>query len=888
MHILKSSKIKDQERIKIGKAFLFFFIFFLPINLAAQITISGTTKSKQILLPNVSVVVNQGDSIKGYGYSNEHGFYKIWTKNLSANKVVVSASILGYKEEISNVEIGDRKEITLDFFLDEKLEQLNEVVLDPWEKISVKKDTITFKVSAFNDGSEKVVEDLLKNIPGVELTADGNIKVNGKLIDKLLIEGDDLFDDKYKLLSKNLDASVINEVQVLNNFEDNPILKEFQDSDKVAINLKLKEDKKNIWFGNMDVGLGTHHHDNTSANLGLLKKKIKIFNLMSFNDVGNLAVSQVRNPGSIDIPNFNSSKKVEKRAYDFVNIDNIPSTNFSDNEDVFNKSFLNSVSFVTNLSKRTKFRNLTYYTLDDIKKVNFNSVEYFIEPENIQFSENNNVRIKDIAFATDFELTYFSNNKTYFTYNGSLENNPTIKKGNLIVNEDTIQQFQKDKRFNFFNHLNGTKQISETTLLQVYGYFGMNTSKQEYTVNPNIFNELFGNKKALEIEQKLSAPLNYFGLSSEILGKGRNSEYKITALAKRDDDEIKSVFNFEDQPAIDSLTTHNSFTRTELSVVSSYQYALSKYFKIKSSISFSQTYTSINSRNQSFFVINPNLRLNYKVKKFGSFGVTYSFKNNLPQIQYLHDGYILRNYRTFTKGTDNLEMVGNHNFAFYYTYNDFKKQFLVNAFLLHSSSNKNYGAQSFINQNIRLNQNIITGGGNFTNFSFSGSKYISVFSSALKIGINQTRSETSIIINNVMSKVLNYNSAYRIQGTSYFDLPINFKFALQYNNSRGSFDNQVFSNSYLESSLMSTFKASENLLISVDQTYYALSANNYFFSNFSMDLNPKKGRFSYAFKGHNLTNIKNYSDSSISEFQKTETIFNLVGRYFLLNVRYRF
>lgn len=887
MHILKFLKTNEQERIKMGKTYLFFFIIFLPLNLAAQIIISGTTKSKQTLLPNVSVVVYQGDHILGYAYSNEEGFYKIQIKNLQVNKVEVSANILGYKEEISDIEINNRNAVTVDFFLDEKHEQLNEVVLDAWEKINVKKDTITFKVSAFSDGSERVVEDLLKNIPGVELSADGNIKVNGKSIDKLLIEGDDLFDDKYKLLSKNLDANVIKEIQVLNNYEDNPVLKNFQDSEKVAINLRLKDDKKNVWFGNIDIGYGTHDHNNSSANLGLLKKKIKLFNLTSFNDVGILAVSQVKNTSTIDITNV-ADKKIEKHVYDFVDIDNMPASNFSNNEDVFNKSFLNSLSFVTNLSNRIKLRNLTYYTLDDIRKENFNSVEYYIEPENIRFDESNKLIIKEVALATEFELSYLSDNKTYFTYNGTFEMNPTTKRRDLFVDGDFINQLQKDEKLNFFNHLNATKQLSVNSLFQLYAYFGVNASEQKYTINPNIFNELFENNEALEIEQKLNLPLNYFGLSSEILSKKGKSEYKITALVKRDVDEIKSAFNFENQPVIDSLSNTTSFKRTELSLVTSYQYALSSRFKIRSSIGFSQIYTGLNNTDQSLFFINPNLRLNYKLKDFGNFGLTYGFKNNLPRIQYLNSNYILKNYRTFTKGTDKFEAVGNHNVGFYYTYSDFKKQFLVNAFLMHNSFNKSYGTQSFINQNINQNQYVITDGGSLTNFSLSGSKYISAFSSAVKLGMNQSRNESSIIINNVSGKVLNYNSSYRIQGTTYFDLPINFKFALQYNSSKGKFDDQIFSNNSLESSLAATIKVSKRLIVNIDNNFYSLRSKHYFFSNLTVHLNPDKGRFSYALKGHNLANVKTYSDISISEFQKYQTDFNIVQRYLLLNVGYRF
>src|SRR5690606_24544689 len=107
-----------------------------------------------------------------------------------------------------------QQEIVNDFVLKEKVEDLNEVVLETWEKIKISKDTITFRASKFINGSEQVVEDLLKNLPGVEVLKNGNIKVNGKPIDKLLIEGDDLFDDKYKILSKNLDVKNISEVQI--------------------------------------------------------------------------------------------------------------------------------------------------------------------------------------------------------------------------------------------------------------------------------------------------------------------------------------------------------------------------------------------------------------------------------------------------------------------------------------------------------------------------------------------------------------------------------------------------------------------------------------------------------------------------------------------------
>ena len=196
-------------------------------------------------IQNATILVYQEDEIIAYTHSNTYGQYqtKFNLKDKRSNKLKIVANSLGFQEKERIISIENKTEYKLDFILEEKAEQLNEVVLEAWEKIKVKRDTVTYKVSAFKDGSETVVEDLLKNIPGIEVLSDGNIKVNGKAIDKLLIEGDDLFDDKYKLLTKNLDANNIEEIEVLNNFEDNPVLKSFQESEKVALNLKLKEDK---------------------------------------------------------------------------------------------------------------------------------------------------------------------------------------------------------------------------------------------------------------------------------------------------------------------------------------------------------------------------------------------------------------------------------------------------------------------------------------------------------------------------------------------------------------------------------------------------------------------------------------------------------------------
>lgn len=872
--------------------FQILFLFIISyICQAQEYRITGVLSSTQNEpIQNATIVLYQEDDIIGYTYSNPKGAFEIafnFDSKKSPNLQIV-ANILGFQEQAKIITIENRKAYTVNFVLKEKVEQLNEVVLEAWEKIKVKRDTITYKVSAFEDGSESVVEDLLKKIPGIEVASDGNIKVNGKTIDKLLIEGDDLFDDKYKLLTKNLDANYIDEVEILNNFEDNPILKNFQESEKVALNLKLKENKKNVWFGNMDLGYGSDNRYNSTINIGLLKKKLKLFNLSNANSIGNKSLEQVENTERLNIHSFNSDKKIEKTNNTLVDIDNVSSSNFSNNEDIFNNSFLNSLSFVSNLSEQTKVRGLTYFTYDEIKKQHKNLTEYFIEPDAIHFSEQNAINIKDLSFSTEVELKHYSKKNTYLVYDFTFENNPTKTRSDLIFIDDHILQNQDDKNHNIYNHFNITKKITDNTLLLTYAYFGINNTKQDYTIQPNTLSALFNNNEELTIHQTNNTPRNYYGIQSELLTKRRKSEYGIELSATVDNDKIETNFRFDDQAPIDTLSNDMAYKNSKLAVTGKYNYDISRLFKISSSLSISKNYIDLNNSKNEFFFINPKIKLYTSKTKMGNLGVSYSYQNNLPQSQYLTEHFIIKNYRTFNKGATSIQQTNNHSFGFFYTFNNYKKQFLINSFLVHSFVDNSYGANTIVSERTNFNQYQIIDGAKFTNYNLGITRYLKAISSSFKISTQQSWSNTPITINNIIDEVINYDANYRVQGTTYFKLPINFKFGFQYNHLKGQFDNQTSTNDYLEGNVDAVLKLSDPWLFKLQNSYYSINGKNYLFTNATLNYNPKKSRFSYRLSANNVFNITEFRDIFISEFQRNETSYRIVPRYFLLNIKYRF
>ncbi|MEO0468265.1 MAG: outer membrane beta-barrel family protein [Bacteroidota bacterium] len=135
-------------------------------------------------------------------------------------------------------------------------------------------DTLEYNAGSFKTKPNAVVEDLLRKLPGVEVDRNGNIKAQGENVGKVLVDGQEFFGDDPKIATKNLPADVVDKVQVFDKKSD---LEEFSGIDdgqrNVALNLKLKEDKKIGLFGNVRGGYGTQDRYDGKAMINRFNKK---------------------------------------------------------------------------------------------------------------------------------------------------------------------------------------------------------------------------------------------------------------------------------------------------------------------------------------------------------------------------------------------------------------------------------------------------------------------------------------------------------------------------------------------------------------------------------------------------------------------------------------
>ena len=866
-------------------------LLLFPILIFSQeIKISGTVKDNQNRgIESASVLVYDDlENTLAYTYSDAKGNYNLVFEKPTNSTIKVSVASLGYSKKEKTLELTSKSNLSESFVLEEKTEYLKEVVIEANQKIRINRDTTTIKVASFSNNTEQTIEDILKKLPGIEVQKDGSIKAHGKTIDKLLIEGDDLFDKNYKLLTKNLDAKTLDAVQIIDGFEDNPILKRMNNSDKVALNLKLKKDKQNIWFGNIVVGAGivSENRWKESLNLGLLKKKIKLFYLADYNNSGEKATEQVSK--SINENNLFGENRYEKTAKTLFTINSNENSSFSKSQSVFNKALFNSFSFSKKICSSMSLRGVGYFANDNQLQNSFSQTQYNIENNPVTYTENNNYSSKKTLSSGELELKYFVNDDNYLTNNFIYKNNPNTINSKLLFNQDNINQTTKDKNQTFYNHFNHTYRLSDNKVLHNYFYFGKDNINQNSKIESPFLNSFLNlNPESIVIENADNSN-SYFGLKSKIISRFKKLEYTLGIQFENSKELINNTF-FENEI---NNTTYENYTvlkQNQISLENNFRYNLTQKLDATVSLNIIQNQFSLNSNANSILFLNPLFSINLKKTKIGDFTFSYSENNKPPEINFLNENFILSNYKTFEKGTKYEGVFKNKNLFFSHNfYNDIKR-FSIGTSLFYMNSKDIYNKESLITDNLSFEKYILSKGSTNFNGSFNIVNYFRKLKMATKLETIQNWNRTPTRVNSVaFVDIKTYSSFYKFSATTYFNLPINFDFGLNYNFYKTDFNSILTKNRTKDAFINCNYKISKTWLGEINSTFYQMNSKNYSFINAIINYNPEESRFSYRLILNNLTNENEFTLVSLDNYTSYKSTIDLVPRYLLLTVKYRF
>lgn len=241
-------------------------IFFLTNSFAQDHVIKGSVLDSldNVPLDGASVrLLNSKDSLISNHAADKDGKFSL--KIPKEGQYYVQVNYLGYRS-YKKLHDFSKDSYALTIHLALNITTLDEVnITAPEPVVRVMGDTTEFRASAFSTEAYADADALVKQIPGVEIDSDGNVKVLGEDVKRIIVDGKEFFSTDPRVALKNLPADIIDKIQLIDERSKESRFSGFDDGNRSKIiNIVTKPDKRTGYFGRLAGGLG--NADRYSAN----------------------------------------------------------------------------------------------------------------------------------------------------------------------------------------------------------------------------------------------------------------------------------------------------------------------------------------------------------------------------------------------------------------------------------------------------------------------------------------------------------------------------------------------------------------------------------------------------------------------------------------------
>ena len=509
--------------------------------------------------------------------------------------------------------------------------ELKEVVVKVKKPIFIKNDTVVYQPQKFKDGTERVVEDLLRNLPGIEVENDGQITYKGRKISKLLLEGDDLFGSNYTVGSRNIDVEMIEEVEAIENYIDNPLLKGIKSSEEVAINLKLIKGKTDF-SGNADISYGHKKRHALKATLLSVSKNNKGFSTIQSNNVGQNYSPFDFSSNNLSIESRNNGELISSK----IIRDEFFRKYEDDSRSSINNSFYSSFNYLFKVSHQFNLKfNLGYFKDELLQKLNRVN-EYKFDSIRFNNTQSNYLTKKPNLYNNSLNFIYKFSKRSSLEYDGILNFNNISTSNNAFNNLIETNTALETKDFFLKQSLFFTTRINNNNVITAHGLYSYSESPQNYSINPGIdFQTQLINTELKDIQYSRFNK-KHFGVNIDWLNSNGLGKFELSTGVSIIENKLKSFIlekenNFDYILLNDSLNNNFKYNLFKTYFKGAFNYKIDKW-TIRPSIMINNFYGSFkNNIPYDFnvktitkkFYFKPSLRIAYKTGDFSVLFASY-------------------------------------------------------------------------------------------------------------------------------------------------------------------------------------------------------------------------------------------------------------------------
>ena len=828
--------------------------------------------------------------IQAFAITNAKGLYQ-FNKAFSFDSIKLVVGSMGFAVEERMIGKAD---LVQDFILIPKAIELQEVKVKT-PPIQVRNDTIRYDVKQFANPSDRNLADILKKLPGIELSENGVIKYNGEPINKYYTEGKDLFDGKYKIANDNFKWQDVERVEILENHQPINLLRDLVYSQKAGLNVVFKESAKATWLKNVQLGIGQNTNNllyDNLLNLARITPKKQSFSIFKNNNVGMDLLPDTKELNIDQLTNASPQLAYLKNSQLLTSVAELSRPPIQQKYLTFNQSHFLTSKHLWGVGKKYDLVLNLEYLKDKQNNQGQTESRYFLGKDTLVVVEKKN----NIARLNQLEgsLSLVSNQpKYYFSNKFSVKSSWKNTEGILFnqssnISQTLLQNSPFDTQW-FSDDFKLLKKTKENNVFEIraWGYFikapqTLSISNDKTIVEQNITTEkgLFDAYLSFVTNKKLGINIK-LGITY--------SNQKL--YSKLDGFTAKTLIT-------DGTLLVQNQTINYVKLYGEMGYSLSKEnIKLEAKLPLSFLYWQNPQKQQLFF--EPKISTTFIFSSQWNTSVRYDFSNYIPEINEVYTGYLLNDYRTITQNNGVLPTIQKHTVN-----GDMRFRDLIHFWLGSIGINYQKGYQNLLkgqnNEGIYIKQvNLLSDNTTESLISFAQiSKYWHGIKTKITLnGTNENRQLNRLLTNNQLAQIKTQSQTLTANITAspkpWIQTQIELK--LVQNKNKIERNNGNTENKFKQVDLLFKINANPN-----KQLTFGFEASNnqitddrnitqsYIFIDASTRYKFKNSNWVLALNLQNITNESSFRFFSFSENSYLLSTFQIRPRQLVLNANFSF
>lgn len=835
-----------------------------------------------------------------FTFSDVEGFFELAVPCGEAYDVEIEH--VEFESFSQNVTVDRTK--TLKFKLTKSTISLQEAVIQAKKPITVKGDTIEYDANSFRTAADENLEDLLKKLPGLQVE-NGKVYYEGKEITTIKVGNREVLGGNTKLLTKNLPADAIDKIQLNKKFKANPFSNSLSDDEEAMLNIELREDKKSLIFGNITVGGDADEHADGQAKLFYFSPKTDGTFIADYNTYGKEVFTN-----EDYFAFFGGMSELMEEGSSFSLRESQSGINLGSAQDAADMSaLLGAVHFGYEPSKKVYTNGFLLFNKNNLR---FKSTEERIS-EGLNFRDEQNNDQSLLSTIGRFRLDYTPDARSQVKYrlNFNYFENETEQLADRYLNENSLggTRFLQNKvGLGLKQNLSYIRKIGQNHNLGIYLRHQFSQDDPELQINSSLIPIVIDSLAFNDLRQDRSLQtqnLQVYGIYNHLLTNTSNLRLKLGSNFSWQN-LTNSIFEGSSLIQAENFETDSDFNYSEIYADLTYTRKFGAFkFDVGAGLhNFSTKANFIqNTRSTNLTKILPHFKMDVNIKNAQNILLEYNQEYKLPNLVNLSDGYEVQNYYSIYRGFLDLKESLYHNLTLRYGYyNSFNfLNFYMGGTYVRSIDNMQTSSElvpptqfnSLIN-NPEDDQNLIVyfgGGKRFSRFySVNINANLSYMDYHTNIGRMDSIGGTMVQdwVNNT-----SFTQNYTLTNKFKFKKKVELDLGLNYMNSNfksvTDFDFVTW-----RPFAKGAWSITNKFLLQSDYSYRIQYQNDELINenqalNASLRYHVAKSTYLTFIAGNILGNDQMVSSRFDANFN--QTIINtreLLGRYFLLQLRYKF